>query len=197
MTSILPSWTKLRAASRVGDMRLLHSTEEGISPRFANPRGISLGQHVFPTCLFWSKPNISCLSLSSDIVSKYLDLDLVFDDFFGACSCIFCLLGSLLPASPSCDFGVDFVEEEVTKKSFRILLHLPSSSNTIPSSSKRRLFFWTFGWSSPQEWPNPPMERSEATTLCQGTWSQGPKGLRPIAVPTARAEVRSSCAMEP
>ena len=34
---------------------------------FDNERGISLGQHVLPTCLFCSRASISCFNISLDI----------------------------------------------------------------------------------------------------------------------------------
>ena len=180
ITSTFPSWTKLRAVSRVGCIKLLQSIDEGISTCFESLRGISLGQHVFPACRIWSKVIISCLSFSSlTTLVKYFDL-LVDFAFSGVAT--FELRDVVVPA-------------DSTKYSFRILL-LPSS-NSIPSSSSNRFFIWTFGSPSPHEWPNPPSDRSEATTLCQGTLSHGPYGLRPIADPTARAEVPSSWAIEP
>jgi len=140
ITSTLPSRTKLRAASRVADMRLLQSTE--MSPRLAIPRGISLGQHVFPTCLFWSRFIISCLSFSSNAVSKYLDfLFSVAVWFDGGSSTIFCFFDPLLLVALF-RFIIDFdTDVPSTKKSSRILLDFPSSSKTTPSSSSKRLFF--------------------------------------------------------
>jgi len=144
ITSIRSSRTRLRAAYLVGPMRLLHSMDEGISPRFANPRGISLGQQVFPTVLFCSRLSISSLSFSSGTVAKYLDFLFVVAVWFDAGSSVFRFLDPLpLPLAVLVGFVVaEFVTDaDSTKKSFRILLLLPSFSNIIPSSSSMRFFF--------------------------------------------------------
>ena len=63
---------------------------------------------------------------------------------------------------------------------------LSFSSNTTPSFSRIARFLKTLGaffWDEPEK---PPIVRSEATTLCQGT-SQRSNGFRFIACPTARA----------
>jgi len=63
LTSILPSCTKLLAASLVGSIRSRQSKKpKGNSPRFAIARGISLGQHVFVFCLLCNRASISALS---------------------------------------------------------------------------------------------------------------------------------------
>lgn len=208
ITSILPSRAKLRAASLVSGIRPLHSVGGGISSLLDSPRGISLGQHVFPTSLFWSRFRISPLSLSSDTALKYFDFPfaLVVDwNSLGCDASIFRFFAVPLRQGGTFGFVAGFDtdadddddDDSSTKNSPGILLLSPPSPNTIPSSSSKRRFLWTFGRSSPHSWPNPPTDRSEATTLCQGTRSEGPKGLRPMAVPTARADVRSSRAMEP
>ncbi|KAL7526231.1 hypothetical protein ACHAWF_001687, partial [Thalassiosira exigua] len=201
-TSILPSRARDRAASRVGPMRLLQSADGGISPRLDRPRGISLGQHVFPACRFSSSARISRLSAPSDVASKYFDVLRL--PAAGP-------LSSLDAAPLAVHFGIPAWSEgaddgagvdvdsrpDSTKNSFRIFLLPPPSSNPIPSSSSIRLFLATFGSSSPHSPPNPPRDRSDATTRCQGTRSHGPYGFRPIAPPTARADVSSSRATEP
>jgi len=169
-TSILPSRAKIRATSRVGDMRLLHATEKGISPRLANPRGISLGQHVFGF-LFSSTFSISCFSVSSSTVSKYVDVLFVVADSCTATAAfsvfhLFALLAASTVGGANPAFDTAAVS---TKKSSRILLRFPPSSKSIPSSSNIHLFFRTLGRSSPHSWPNPPRDRSEATTRCHGT----------------------------
>ena len=179
-------------------MRLLHSTDGGISPRLDNPRGISLGQQVLPTRLSsWRRVSISRLSTSSiptPVVAKYFDFDGAFST-------------SRLPHTTSgavFDFRVesgddDDADDPTAKNSLRIFVFPPppSSSNTTPSSSSMRFFRRTSGFSSPHAWQNPPTDLSDATTLCQGTASEGPWGFRPMADPTARADVPSSMAMEP
>ena len=180
-------------------MRLLQSTDGVISPRLDNPRGISLGQHVLPTRLpSWRRVSISRLSTSSvttPVVAKYFDFD-------GAFSTT-----SRLPHTTSgavFDFRAesgddDDADDLTTKNSLRIFVFPPPppSSNTTPSSSSMRFFLRTSGFSSPHAWQNPPTDPSDATTLCQGTASVGPWGFRPMADPTALADVPSSMAMEP
>ena len=62
-----------------------------------------------------------------------------------------------------------------------------------PSPSKMRRFFITSALPSPRALWKPPMDPSDATTLCHGTVPDA----RPMAVPTARADVPSCSAMEP
>jgi hypothetical protein len=167
-------------------MRLLQSTDGGISPRLDNPRGISLGQQVLPARLSRRRLSTSRLSTSSVTpVAKYFD----FDGAFAT---------SRFPRTSDAVFDLRVEcgdDADPTKNSPRIFP--PPSSNTTPSSSSMRFFRRTSGFSSPHAWQNPPTDLSDATTLCQGTASEGPQRLRPMAVPTARADVPSSSAMEP
>lgn len=142
ITSISPSRARHRAASLVGCMRLLQSIDERISPRLDNPRGISLGQHVFPVCLFCSRFSISSLSVSSDTdVSKYLDLCFFVAAGLDCGSSIFCFLDPFKLVELFVFVADSVVVAGSTKKSYRILLLFPLSSNTIPSCSSKRLFF--------------------------------------------------------
>jgi len=60
--------TNDRAASRVGCINSLQSLiEDGSLFCFDNERGISLGQHVLPPCLFCSSVSISCFNIALDI----------------------------------------------------------------------------------------------------------------------------------
>lgn len=71
ITSILPSCTKLLAASLVGSIRSRQSKIPTCnSPRFASARGISLGQHAFPACLLCRRASISALSCASIISAE-------------------------------------------------------------------------------------------------------------------------------
>lgn len=91
-------------------------------------------------------------------------------------------------------FGNNVDDSPSTKKFGSIFL--PLSSNNIPSSSSVHFFLRTSGVSSPHALQNPPIDLSLATTLCQGKVSEGP-GLRPMAFPTALADVPSSLAILP
>lgn len=157
-TSICPARAKIRPASRVGAMRSRHAAV--VMPRRTNPRGISLGQHVFG-CLFRSRSSVSRLSVSSSTVATFSAVVFVFGEPCAttAVSSVFRHF-ALLPAS---------VCGDAAKNSVRILARSPPSSNRTPSASKRRRFVRTLGRSSPHSWPKPPRDRSEATTRCQGT----------------------------
>ena len=123
---------------------------------------------------------------------KYFDLVFFFVVVLDLSSAFRFLFPLVVDDTAAAD-GTD-ADDISTKQSIFIF---PSQSNNTPSFSKSRRFFCTFNDSSPIVCPNPPIVRSDATTRCHGTLSHGPHGLLPIAVPTARADVCNSFAIDP